>query len=130
MELDITHMMNDADDMPMLSGSAAELGSNAGKITWSNSKQYAEQHLLLTDDDMRDEARRYFKGFGAWSKEEIAAWSDLELNALMVQYIAGDIREMEMFETEEEYLKASEEGTVSGNLFKASDGRWYAYIGD
>lgn len=43
MELDITHMITDADDMPMLSGSRAELGQDAGSITWNNSK--ACEHL-------------------------------------------------------------------------------------
>jgi len=130
MELDVTHMIEDADDMPILSGSMAELGSNAATITWNNSKAYAETHRLLTDDDMRDKARAYFKGFGAWSAEEIAAWSDLELDALVTQEVAANIREMERFESDEDYLAAAEQGTVSGSLYKGDDGRWYAYIGD
>jgi len=130
MELDITEMVDGADDMPCLSGSVAELGKDAGKITWNNSKAYAAEHVFLTDDDMRQDARDYFKGFGAWSADEIAAWSDLELNALVCQYIAGSIREMEHFDSDEEYLDAAREGRVSGCLYKGDDGRWYAYIGD
>jgi hypothetical protein len=129
MELNISHMMQDADDMPTLSGSQAELGKDAGKITWGNSLAYAEQHRLLTDEDMRDKAKAYFKGFGAWSAEEIAAWSDLHLDAMVTQYIAGNIREMEHFDSEEEYQKAAEEGRCSGSLYKGDDGQWYAYIG-
>lgn len=36
MEINITHMVDGADDMPLLSGSQAELGKDAGKITWAN----------------------------------------------------------------------------------------------
>src|SRR5262245_43874623 len=130
MELDITHMVESCDDMPMLSGSQAELGKDSARITWDNSKAYAADHPLLTDDEMRDNARRYFKGFGAWSAEEIAAWSDAELNALVCQDIAAAIREMEHYDSDEDYLKAAEEGRVTGCLYKGDDGRWYAYIGD
>lgn len=130
MEIDVTHMIEDADDMPTLSGSVAELGKDAGKITWANSLEYAKAHPLLADDDARDEARGYFKGFGAWSKEEIAAWSDAELEALVSQYIAGSIREMEAFDTDDEYAEASREGRVSGCLYKGDNGRWYFYLGE
>lgn len=130
MEIDITHMVEAADDMAMLSGSVFELGNDAGKITWNNSIAYAETHPLLLDNDARAQAADYFKGFGAWSADEIAAWSDLELNALTVQYVAGNIREMEHFETDEAYLKAAEQGSVSGCLYKGDNGRWYCYLGD
>ncbi len=43
MEIDITHMMEDSDDMPMLSGSVCELGDNAGRMTWNNSVKYAKK---------------------------------------------------------------------------------------
>lgn len=130
MELNITHMVDGADDMPMLSGSQAELGRDAGKITWANSCAYATEHILLTDEAMREKARSYFKGFGAWSPEEIAAWSDAELNALITQDIAAAVREMEHFDSDEAYLEAAEEGRVTGCLYKGDDGQWYAYIGD
>ena len=130
MELDITHMVDDCDDMPTLSGSQAELGPDAGKITWNNSLAYAAKHLLLTDEAMRENARRYFKGFGAWSADEMAAWSDAYLNALVTQEIASRIREMEHFDSDEEYQKAAEQGQVSGMIYKGDNGRWYAYIGD
>lgn len=130
MELDVTHMVEDSDAMPNLSGSIAELGKDAGKITWRNSLEYAKAHPLLADDNVRHEAREYFKGFGAWDEDEIAAWSNDELEALVSQYIAGNIREMEGFDSEEEYIEAEKEGQVSGGLFKSDDGRWYFYLGD
>jgi hypothetical protein len=130
MELDITHMVDDADEMPTLSGSQAELGPDAGRITWNNSKAYAAKHLLLTDETMRESARDYLAGFGAWDESEIQSWSDAELNALVTQEIASRIREMEHFDSDKEYQNAAEQGQVSGMIYKGDNGRWYAYIGD
>ncbi len=133
MELDITHMIEASDAMPMLSGSCAELGQEAGKITWNNSLEYAKAHPLLADDDAREEARQYFAQFGAWTEDEIEAWSNDELEALVSQYIAGDIRELEMFDTHEEYQEAAKRGEVSGNIYMAGDENggehWYFYLG-
>lgn len=125
MELDITHMMDD--DMFELSGSIAERGANAGAETWANSIEYAKAHPLLKDDEEREEARRFFKGFGAWDEEKIAAWSDVELEALVSQYIAGSIRETEGYDSFEEYQEANDGGNC---IYKGDDGRWYAYIGE
>lgn len=130
MELNISHMIEDADAMPDLSGSQAELGRDAGKITWANSVAYAADHALLQTDAMRDDARRYLQGFGAWSRDEIAAMSDEHLNAMITQDIAAAIREMERFDSDEAYLAAAEAGRVTGCLSKGDDGQWYAYIGD
>lgn len=130
MELNITHMVESADDMPTMSGSIAELGQNAAQITWNNAKAFAGDNPLLPDDSARDAARDWLKGFGAWSETEIAAWSDTELNALIVQFIAGDIREMEAFDSPEEYEKAAQDGTAGGRIYRGDDGQYYFYLGD
>lgn len=130
MELDVTHMVESADDMPMLSGSRAELGNDAGKITWNNSVEFGRNKPLLTTDDMKDAARAYFREFGAWSEEEIAAWSDDELQGIMCQDVAAAIREMEVADGDyDEYQRLCEQGTLSGNLYRGDDGRWYFYVG-
>ncbi|WP_196301891.1 hypothetical protein, partial [Streptococcus pneumoniae] len=64
----------------------------AGRDTWRHAVEDAPDYNLLDTDDKRDEFRAHVKGFGAWSDEEIAAWSDVELNALFMQLISGDIR--------------------------------------
>lgn len=129
MELDVTHMVTDADSMIELSGSRAEHGQDAGSITWNNATNYGWEHPLLTNVAMLDAARTYFKGFGAWSEEEIAAWSDAELQALACQDVANAIREMEVAEDYEDYLRLCEQGTCSGSLYKGDNGRWYFYMG-
>jgi len=129
-ELNVTHMVESADDYPPMSASVAELGNDAAAITWRNAKAYAASRPLLTNDADRDDARQWLKGFGAWEPAEIAAWSDNELNALIVQFVAGDIRELEAFDSFEDYQKAAEAGTAGGRLYKADDGQFYFYMGD
>ena len=98
MEIDVTHMVEDADSMIELSGSRMEHGQDAERITWNNSKVYGAEHPLLTTDEMRDAARAHFRGYGAWSEEE--------LQAITCQDVAAAIRDMEAYENYEEYSKA------------------------
>ena len=115
MEIDVTHMVEDADNMPNLSGSKMELGDNAGRITWNNSKAYGAEHPLLADDDARDAARAHFRAYGAWSEEEIAAWSEEDLQAMVCQDVAAAIRGMESCD---DY-----------RIYKGDDGRWWFVLG-
>jgi len=129
MEIDVTHMVEDAGSMIELSGSRMEHGQDAGRITWNNSKAYGAEHPLLTTDEMRDAARAHFREYGAWSEEEIAAWSEEELQAITCQDVAAEIREMESAESETMFLRGCEEGRYSGRLYKGGDDRWYCYFG-
>lgn len=90
-DINITRFITDAAPMDY-SASVAEIGANAGRDTWQAAMEDAPDYNLLDNDDARDEFRQYVKGFGAWSDERIAAWSDTELNALLMQLISGDIR--------------------------------------
>lgn len=128
LELNVTHMIQDADEMPLLSGSVAELGNSAGRLTWNNSLVYSYQRPLLSTPDEIKEARDYFAEFGAWSREEIDAWTDAEVQAITVQEVAARIREMEEFESFEDYEEASYQGRVSGMLYPGDDGQWYASL--
>lgn len=94
MEIDITSFMAETDAF-QFSASAAELGQDAGKITWGNAIDEAHRAPLLTTPEQIDEARDWFGEFGAWDDEERAAWSDDEVNALVIQFISGNIREIE-----------------------------------
>ena len=129
MEIDVTHMVEDSDNMFELSGSRCEHGQDAGRITWNNSTAYGAEHPLLTDDNMRDAARAHFREYGAWPQEEIAAWSDEHLQAITCQDVAAAIREMEVAEDYEDYQRLCEAGTLSGRLYKGDDDRWYFYLG-
>ena len=112
MELDVTHMVADADDMIELSGSRMEHGQDAGRITWRNSLDYGKAHPLLKTDAERDAARAHFREYGAWSEDEINAWSEDELQAITCQDVAAAIRE-----------------DNHDRLFEGHDRRWYFYLG-
>lgn len=98
MTLNITHLVN-GDDMVRYSASIAEIGEMAGQITWNNAQSEAADAPLLKTHEDCDYARKFFSEFGAWHETELAAMSDTEINALTLQYIAGDIREMERYDT-------------------------------
>lgn len=78
------------------SASRMELGENAGKITWAHA---CEDALEMFGDAFNREAfDSFFAGFGAWDDAELAAHTDRESAALMLQFIAGDLRECEVMD--------------------------------
>jgi hypothetical protein len=93
MELEITHLAESY--APEFSGSAAELGDNAGQITWANNIESVNlvRRPLLDTDEKKEAFRDFVKDSGGWTREEIDEWSDTELNALCHQWIMGDVRE-------------------------------------
>lgn len=128
LEVIVTCLINDLDPRE-LSGSIAERGQNAGKETWANSMEAAETHKPILKPEERDAARKFFKGFGAWDDAEIASWSDTELDALVLQYAAGDLRELQALAPGDglgdidwdEAEALSHAGTVGGLLFVSGD---------
>jgi len=137
MELNITEFFNACAPMDY-SASVAEIGRNAGADTWRAACDDAPDYNLLNTDEKREAFREFVSESGGWSDAEIAAWSDVELNALCIQWVSGDMREPVGFElsassTPEQwadYQKQAEAGQVSGRLFKAKDGQVYFYIGN
>ena len=121
-DINVTRLVTDIEPSE-LSGSIAERGANAGPETWANAKAAATKQPLEISD--RDGVREYFADFGAWSREEIAAWSDTELDALVLQYAAGDLRELQSLAPGDglggiDWALAAElahEGTCAGNLY-------------
>lgn len=81
-------------DAELMSGSVAELGDQAGRLTWSNCLVTADAYPLVTDEN-REDIRDHFRGHGAWDAEEIAAWDDRELSAMVWQEAAAGWREYE-----------------------------------
>lgn len=95
MELNITEFYNTA-GMIDYAASVAEIGENAGVDTWQAACEDSNDYMILDNEEKREAFRQYVKGFGAWDDSEIAAWSDIELNALLLQMIAGDVRSGEV----------------------------------
>lgn len=130
MELNITKFFSEACPKDY-SASVAEIGNNAGVATYQAAKDDSEEFFMLDTEEKKGAFREHVKGFGAWEAEEIAAWNDTELNALLIQMISGDIREGDLDDFEpdwEDYEKRSEAGNVSGRLFKGDDGQVYYLI--
>ena len=137
MELDITDFFNNAAPMGY-SATRAEIGENAGAHTWRAACDDSKDFRILNNLKKRKVFRSFVRSAGAWSDEEIAAWSDVELNALCIQWIAGDMREPVGFELGpdttpeqwDEYERQSEAGQVAGRIFKGTDGKIYFYCGE
>lgn len=129
MEVNITRLFKTINPK-YYSASVAELGNDAGSITWQNSLDAAPR--LLKSKDQLSEFREYMQGFGAWSESEIKAWSVKECNALLLQLIAGDIREAGLDTKNpdwQQYQADSESGRISGNIYAADNGQVFYYIG-
>lgn len=134
-EIDITHLFaGDSAFVPFdLSNNAATLGDNAGKLTWKASLETSAKIPLLNSDERQDAFRDFVESSGGWPREDIDTWYDVELNALLLQWIAGDVREAfgdaDFSEWDwADYEKRSERGQVSSRLFKSDDGRVFFSI--
>lgn len=126
MEINISKFMRNDPNPAMYSGSIAEQGENVAWRTHANALQlaaYGTNPLLDTPDKLAA-MRRWAIETGAWSAKEVSNWSAVELNALFIQLVSGDIRE-KGDSTWEEYQEESEYGQVSGALFQGIDGEIY-----
>jgi hypothetical protein len=131
-ELNITRFFREANPFEY-SASQAELGERAASITWNAAVAAVDEYPLLDTDDKREAFKAFVKGFGAWTWDEINSWNNAELNALCLQFIAGDMREAQL-DVEEpdwaEYERRAQAGNISGRIFKGDDDEVYIYIGD
>lgn len=124
--LDVTAFI-EGYEMFDFSHSAAEGGQNAGDATWRAALAASDDDAAsFIDDENRDAFNAWCGEWGAWSEDEIAAWSHREANALLLQFIAGDWR------TSYEKLAEGEEPDFShegGALTRSDDGTWHFYMG-
>ena len=105
------------------SNSVANLGQNAGKLTWQASQRHASA-LVLTEGQ-KEAFRDWVRSSGGWTRDEIDMWPGSKLTALCVQWIAGDIREgfgdgvsNDPAEWDwVEYNERAERGSVSSTLY-------------
>jgi len=130
MELNITRFFNECAPMDY-SASIAELGQSAGADTWRAANDDSAEYMLLDNEAKRDAFRSFVKSSGGWNADEISAWSDIELNALCIQWIAGDIRESFYLDFKpidwNAYKNAENE---IHRIFKGIDNEIYFYIGE
>jgi hypothetical protein len=136
LELNITkYFENGANDPYYMSGSVANLGSNAGKLTWNNSLDASDGELLTSEEACQD-TRDWIRSFGAWSDDEISSYTNTELEAFILQHAASEINEMisiyERDYDDEDMLSMQEiielitndkdyQDSLSGNIFVSDD---------
>ena len=129
MEINITQLVNE--DLFQFSHSRAEGGQNAGENTWQAAMNGPRP--LLDSEEKLQAMREWARSSGGWTKEEIAEWSENEIQALFLQLVSGDVREAGADCLEEiewgEYQNESERGRVSGRLYKSGD-EYFIYIGE
>ena len=127
MKIDITDFVNT--ECPMdYSASVAEIGNNAGRDTWNAALERASEEPRLLDTVEKTDAMRAFAlSSGGWNQQEINQFTDIEVNALFIQWISGDMREcgLDKGATWDEIEALQSEGQAPGNLFKGIDGRIY-----
>ena len=126
MEIDVTDFLAST-DCSMLSGSVAELGTSAGRITWRNSIDAVKGFNPLPDGAALQEFREWLKPWGGWDDAEIAAMSDEHLRALCVQWIAGDWRECFGCDPDgadwSEYETRASDGNCPSSFYRNDAGR-------
>lgn len=115
-----------------------EMGQDAGRITWDNAMDNCASDnpdadgALLADEEGIAHAREWAAAFGAWDEDEIASWSAQEVNALVLQYIAGDIREAmpDLVDDYDAYERDAQAGRIGGNIFRDEDNQFWFYLGN
>jgi hypothetical protein len=131
MEIDITSLLEL--DAWELSHSAAEGGWTSARDCWQASQLAAEEHCLLDSDDKLQAMREFARSSGGWTKAEIDRWTPTEINALFLQWVAGDIRQLGADSLDEiDWVKAEGlqgEGLAPSNMYKGDNGRVYYYLG-
>lgn len=129
MEIDITAFV-ETEEPSDYSASWAELGDGVGTITWNAAMRRAAEGRILDTEEKLDAMRAFARSSGGWDAEEIARWSADEVNALFVQWVAGDMRDGDIIGgmSDEEwaaYEARASEGQCSANIFRGIDGRIY-----
>lgn len=125
MELNITNFYENARTKDYQNSVAVSGLSNIGEITWNRAKRDSDKYVFATDEN-RERLIDWLAGFGAWERDEMKEWTLQELNALMIQFVAGWVQDKEN-RTWDEYEKASEAGQVGGELFEC-EGEVFAMI--
>jgi hypothetical protein len=129
MEIKITRFFENAEAFDF-SASRAERGQNAGPETWRNAMTEAASAPILTTEEQLQALRDHVQGMGFG--DEVQTYDATQCNALFIQLISGDMREAESLASGDDgdmdwtkYEAVASEGTISGSMFKGTDGEIY-----
>lgn len=109
------------------SASVAEIGRDAGPATWQACTENAPEWNFIPPDQL-DYFREWLIPWGAWDRDEIAAMTPEHLQALCLQWIAGDAREcgIDGPAPDWEQIRADQdEGRIPSSIYRTEEGRIY-----
>lgn len=130
-EVDVTCLIEDTDLPFILSHSRAEAGE-ANK--WDDALVVANERQLPGLN--LAEAKAWARDSAPGKAREIETWNNQEMTALVLQYAAGDLRELQSLAPGDglggidwaEAEALADSGTCGGRLFQ-HDGHLFIYIG-
>lgn len=124
----------------VVNNSVANLGPDAGRMTWRNAMTIAENRdawLVTNAHDACEAMRSWARNAGAWELSEILGWSNQECLALFVQNVASEVSELTdpEFPVWGEAVTMSRDGSYGGvGYYTQTEDRehydvdWYAGI--
>jgi hypothetical protein len=129
-EIDVTDFLA-SHSLICFSGSIFELGQDAGPQTWAECNDKAIEWKPLDSDDKRETFIKWCRNTGFSEGDDLHAWPDAQLQALCIQWIAGDARDCGIDGQDldsidwEDIETRQHEGQCSGSIFRGDDGRIY-----
>ena len=132
MEINITKFFTEEACPRNYAASAAEMGQDAARITWEAAKEDAGFFQFIDTPEKIEAFKAFVLDSGGWSQDEIDAWSVREINALFLQWVAGDIRECLEWDVDDiwaTYEEMAEAGQVPSRLFRTDDAVYFSLGG-
>ncbi len=130
MEINITKFFNEAAPMDYFA-SVAEIGVNAGRDTWNAAKDDAGFFKMLDTREKLQAFIDHVRGFGAWSDEEMKAWTVRDANAIFIQLVSGDMREAGLHAgmADDDWQEYERDENISYTIYRGIDGEIYYCLG-
>lgn len=136
MEIDVTDIVAEMTPLTARAVSGGWWGADPDPDSrkhraWQEALRLASKHPVLNRQEDIAAMRTHLLGYGAWEGEEVADMTAIELTALLVQLIAGDMHEgrLNAESTEGDWARYEQDGhagCVPSNLYRADyDGRFY-----
>ena len=110
------------------SASIAEIGITAGADTWRASLENAPEWNFLKTPETIEEFKSFVIESGGWDEEEVSLMTDCHLQALCLQWIAGDARDCGADVSSPDWgaiREAQESGRVSSSIGPGDGGQVY-----
>lgn len=124
LELNITDFFKTENPCDYSDSIAHSGQQNIGQITYNNALNSDYDFISPLSDTETQELRDFFLSSGAWEKEEISNWSAQELNALLIQFISGDLQE----QTDKNGNIYAENNSIANTIFQDENGGvWYSF---